>query len=463
MGSSPSVLLLDDGELEDIHVLLEELGVACARVRGGAIVKGTAPPKDLLVSTPRRIDAVADTLAGSGEPPIRVMVVQEDSKALRERLRRDGFDYLVRRPVHPEALRLLMLHCIYQGEEKRGDRRVPVGREVQFRCGLTTRRATLADLSINGCRLISDEMLEEGKRVRISIPAAMDAEEPIAVRGRISRSESLDRENGLRNVLGVEFEALGAGPRQALEMLIEDCKQGPSTLRSGLDPLPRPDPNAEPEALPPAAEAKPAAAKRPAGNGGPVRLGTLLRKQRGIVREINAARPVVEPVEAESDQTAAPETWESEATESTAASASQSQAASTAASETTPSEALDRRAHRRSRYMQKIPAFGNRALRVLVGRDLSVSGMRVDRLEGLSPGDRMHLAIYGEPGEQPLLVWGSILRDYGSAGGMAITFDPLSAQEETQLERLVANLPAVESLHDSEVDAMGTVVAEIVG
>jgi hypothetical protein len=44
---------------------------------------------------------------------------------------------------------------------------------------------------------------------------------------------------------------------------------------------------------------------------------------------------------------------------------------------------------------------------------------------------------------------------------MAITFDDLHPVVATQLEKLVAALPAVESLHDDEAEAMGTVISEI--
>ena len=128
MSSTPSVLMLDDGELDDIQQLLESMQIPYARVRGGAIVQGTPPPKDLLVATPRRIEAVRATTAVAGEQPLRIVVVNEDSNALRDQLRRDGFDFMVRRPVHSEALRLLLLHCIYKGEERRGEPRHAVSR-----------------------------------------------------------------------------------------------------------------------------------------------------------------------------------------------------------------------------------------------------------------------------------------------------------------------------------------------
>ena len=58
MGRPVAVLLLDDGELDDVQEILDDLGMAYGRVRGGAIARNTPPPTRLLISTPRRIDAV---------------------------------------------------------------------------------------------------------------------------------------------------------------------------------------------------------------------------------------------------------------------------------------------------------------------------------------------------------------------------------------------------------------------
>jgi hypothetical protein len=120
----------------------------------------------------------------------------------------------------------------------------------------------------------------------------------------------------------------------------------------------------------------------------------------------------------------------------------------------------DRRRQTRGAYSQTIPAFGERALRVLVGRDLSVSGMRVQPLPELWIGDRLQLAIYGEAGRAPMLIWGRVDRSDGDRG-MVILFETLDRSAQAHLERLVASLPAVESLQDSEAEAMGTVLSEI--
>jgi hypothetical protein len=121
----------------------------------------------------------------------------------------------------------------------------------------------------------------------------------------------------------------------------------------------------------------------------------------------------------------------------------------------------DRRATPRLPYAAKIPAFGTRALRVLVGRDISVGGMQIESNPDLEVGDRLHLAIYGAASEEPFLVWGTILRSDGR-GGTAVVFDPVHPSIAKQLEALVASLPAIESLHDDEAAAMGTVLTEII-
>ena len=90
----------------------------------------------------------------------------------------------------------------------------------------------------------------------------------------------------------------------------------------------------------------------------------------------------------------------------------------------------------------------------------SVLAIESTAIDALEVGDRLHLAIYGSPEEAPFLVWGTVVRDDGEAG-MGVVFDPLEQAIARRLERLVTSLPAVESLRDGEVEAMGTVMTEI--
>ena len=206
-----------------------ELRVAFGRVRGGAIAASTPAPTKLLISTPRRIESVKLPASGTpeGDRLVRIVVVSEDSTTLRARLREVGFDYLVRRPVHPEALRLLLLHCLYAGEERRSEPRVPVGFEVSFRTGLLPRRATLADLSTRGCRILSKWPLEPGKHITVTIPERVGVAEPVSLRGKVVRM-SLDEHLGGDGPYSaaVQFDAVTGETRRELEWILEERARG---------------------------------------------------------------------------------------------------------------------------------------------------------------------------------------------------------------------------------------------
>jgi hypothetical protein len=425
MAHSPAVLLLDDGELDDVKEILEDADVAYGRVRGGAIVPDTPCPSKLLVSTPRRIGAVSLPEPGSPEAEglFRIVVVSEDSTTLREQMREVGFDYLVRRPVHLEALRLLLLHCLYTGEEKRSEPRVPAGFEVSFRTGLLPRRVTLVDLSTGGCRLLSKWALEPGKSITVTIPQRVGIAEPISLKGRVIRM-SLDERLGPEGPYSaaVAFGPLAAETRQELERVLEEQARGPATLKQAADSSEKED-DKKVEKVEPCA---PGSSYVDLASGFSVevdvRLDPLLATPDAFSTAALASADEPEPLREE-----APD---------------------------------DRRSSRRGSYPHRVPAFGDRAMRVLVARDLSRGGMRIEEDTGVEIGDRLHLAIYGAADAEPFLVWATVDRDDGE-GGMALVFDDVDPEIAEQLEKIVADLPAVESLHDDEARAMGTVISEI--
>jgi len=505
LANHPAVLILDDGELDDVQRILEDLEVEFGRVQGGAIAPNTPHPKSLLMATPRRISSVAaiDQASAGEDPPVRVVVVEQDSKTLRDQLRQVGFDFLVRRPVHPEALRLLVMHSLYRGEEKRREPRVAVGLEISFQTGEIPRRATLVDLSTGGCRLISPFEIEAGKLILVTLPESLGAAEAITLEGRILRSSYDKRigEEGMYNA-AVKFENLSSDLRNELEWIIEDKVGGPPTMNSTLKPAQgqaganpsstgkkptyalkrsgqprhplrrtllekdsaalRSDPRSE--------DAASAAANRPATTAAagqkPFPLSVpvdvkMARPERAAPKPAEAAapEPAAETAATPTVQTTAPPVEQKIAPVKQEAAPAEQEAATV--KQSTSSSTDDRRASPRHPYAAKVPAFGTRALRVLVGRDLSVGGMRIESNPDLEVGDRLHLAIYGNASEEPFLVWGTILRSDGR-GGTAVAFDPVHPTIAKQLEALVASLPAVESLHDTEAKAMGTVLTEII-
>ncbi len=507
-----AVLLLDDGELDDVQKLLEDLKLEFGRVRGGAIVPETPPPRRLLIATPRRMQAVRawdEELDGS-ERPVRIVVVEGDSNTLRARLREIGFDYIVRRPVHPEALRLLLLRSLYRGDERRRDPRVPIGYEVSFKMGLLQRRALLADLSCGGCRLLTPYAIHPRKRVKIQIPEALGDGRALTLTARVLRRQlqpAGSEEGGVTYTAALAFEGLSPAERAELQRIIELRGKGPATLGASggerSDPrseLPdsgllerrrRPlvDPRSEPE-LPPA---HPAPAARPSAPeplvGAETRAPRAAPREPDSAAEERIARAAAELAEAGEDLALDAELefgaedlqqvdLEVEIRLENEISPIDPDAETLPDLELDldPSGALppleldgeldeqeggDRRHSRRGSFERKVPAFGNRALRVLVGRDLSMQGMRVERFPDLEVGDRLHVALYGDAGEaDPLLVWATVSRDDGE-DGMALVFDEVPRSVARKLEALVCSLPAVESLHDDECAAMGTVVGEV--
>lgn len=501
----PAVLVLDDGELDDVQKMLEDMKAAFGRVRGGAIAPDTPPPRKLLISTPRRIQAVRDYCEDvDGEQiPTRIVVVEGDSNTLRARLREIGFDYIVRRPVHPEALRLLLLRCLYTGAERRQDPRVSVGYEISFRSGLLQRKAMLADLSCGGCRLLTSYAINPRKRIKVHIPESLGNGQPLALSGRVLRRK-FDKDQGEEGTYeaALVFEEVSDTQRRELEQIIEARGKGPATLGEvspvRSDPRAEPrdsrllearrsDPRVEPEApaqadVPCAEQSEPQAAGEsqeelalytPAGN----RIAAAAAEIAAAGDELElddafecADGGALQQVDLEveirlEDESGAidpdGETMPDLEVDSNFDSASE-------ASELSLDSALDdsdpsgeRRHSRRGAYERKVPAFGKRALRVLVGRDLSMQGMRVESFPGLELGDRLHVALYGDADEaEPILVWATVSRDDGS-DGIALVFDEVPRAAARKLEALVCSLPSVESLHDDECGAMGTVVGEV--
>lgn len=182
-----TLLLLHDGELGDVRALLESLGRPAESRR--AHDDASAGQWDLIVTTARHALARPECLApcADGKTPVRVVFTTEDSPTLRKQLRATGFDFLVRRPVDPAALRLLFLRLLYQGPERRAAERFPSGREVAYRSDKGLRHAVLGDLSESGCRLLHAAALRPGERVRVEVPADRGGHGSVSAAGHVLR------------------------------------------------------------------------------------------------------------------------------------------------------------------------------------------------------------------------------------------------------------------------------------
>src|SRR5690606_26864180 len=71
---------------------------------------------------------------------------------------------------------------------------------------------------------------------------------------------------------------------------------------------------------------------------------------------------------------------------------------------------------RRTYGGRRIVALDEEAARVLVGQDLSPGGMRVAPNPALRVGQPLRIALYGSPGETPLVLSAEVARDDGERG-----------------------------------------------
>jgi len=377
-----SVLVIGDDELADVREALDELRVDHRWLRpdDAKALAGAAATR-LLVTTARQGLLLEPAARQAGPRPVYMAILDEDSKTVSARLRERGFDYLVRRPVHPIALQLLLLRTLYRGDERRVSPRIPIGGMASHRTSLRWRPALVADLARGGCRFYAGKPLEPDTQVRLQLPKEMTGDTPLELPGWVVRCERDPLGSAeLPFCVALAFELLPPERDEALAALLDARTSGPERLH---------------------------------------------------------------PAEAE-------QAWR-EWTE---------QAKARRAARKAPLAADARKGRRtpRRRFRSRIAAIRqrDRAMRALVGRNLSAGGMLLDPDRELRVGDRMALALFGKP-EQRINLQARVVRS--DEAGLAIAFEALTPDTTRELEALVAALPCVERTEGG--GAIATVVGEI--
>lgn len=376
----PNILVLHDGELDDVSALLEELGLRAVVRRGSPPLEVLQASWELVVGTPRRL-LDSDALRARG---VQIAVSDEDSRTLRASLKRAGIDYAVRRPVHPAALRLLVLHALYRGPEKRRARRVSVGAPVRLRVGLRRMSGLLVDLSHSGCRILMSPGVPRGRRVQVQLGGELTGGRPLQLKGRVQRSTpASDAPPGSEQV-GLSFERISSRRARQLASVVARFAEGPARW-------------AEEDASQAALARRPATAARSAARSG--------------------------------------------------------------GSDPAPDEvACERRLSERHEIHRHVITLERDAARVLMGRDISLGGMRVDPHPGLSVGCQMQLALHVRGREAPLVVQACVERDDGERG-LVLAFRDLDEASRRYLEKMVRFLPIL-ATRQGDGDA-GVILSEI--
>jgi PilZ domain-containing protein len=379
MGSPPPVVLVDDGELEPVRLLLEDVGAELERIRASEWQGPVIHPAQLLVASAAAASALKlnRTLAPQLQRATWIAFVLGESRTQRAALQKAGFDFLVREPVHPAALRVLFQRALFRGSDSRRVPRVAFGYPVRYRTGLFSRNAMLVDLSPRGCRLLVRASLREKTAVRVEIPRELAQGKTLVLPGHVVRVSTAVREGvgDQEFSIGIRFAALGDRLAVRLRDVLAERVIGPAALSVAVPLTP--------------GESRPAEVKAPPrGSAPPPRK---------------------------------------------------------------------RRRSARAKFEKTVTALAGDDAYAILCRDLSVGGMKIERVDGLAVGAKLNLAIQLNPPREPVLVETTVLRDDGD-GSLALGFDWLSADSRRQLERLLATLPAIESLQE-DTDSQGTILA----
>ncbi len=114
----------------------------------------------------------------------------------------------------------------------------------------------------------------------------------------------------------------------------------------------------------------------------------------------------------------------------------------------------------RKLFAGRVVAAGRSDSCVMIGRDLSVGGMRVRPMQGLQLGDEFKLALYDDGDAAAMVVAAVVVRDEGW-NGLVLQFQPMPSATRRRLEQLVESLPATLPEEGVRSRASGVVVSEI--
>jgi hypothetical protein len=109
------------------------------------------------------------------------------------------------------------------------------------------------------------------------------------------------------------------------------------------------------------------------------------------------------------------------------------------------------RHNRRVIYTRKVTALLGGGEYTILGRDLSIAGMRSEPIPEFPIGMKLELAIYGPSGAEPVLVQAVVSRDDGPLGTV-FRFESMARGDRPRLEAIIARKPEIRWLANGEED-----------
>ncbi|MDH3214499.1 MAG: PilZ domain-containing protein [Myxococcales bacterium] len=403
MDPVPPALLLDDGELGRVCSVLRRVGVDFEHHTGYEGGEGVVRPSQLLVTSATRAKYVSqlETLDGKARDPIWVCAHHQDFLPMRERLRELGAHYLINSMLDAEAMRLFFLRALHRGVERRRNPRLQVLEEISYRLGAVSGKGRLDEISRRGCRLVTTDSAPDGTAATVYLPPKLARGENAVLGGSVAHcSAEAERSGGEGCSVIVVFDDLEPEAQACVDAILAGRNLG-----TRITPL---EPPAEP------AGAAPEEPRRPPAQPTPLRPSAS---------EKRPANPPAPPKPEARD-------------------------------------AGERREGPRHRYPSKLEFLDEDARNVVLGRDLSTTGIRLDAHPSLAVGAHVAIVLYGGAGDAPLKVAAEVVREH--PGGFGLRFGPLTAEQRAWLQRAVAQLPKLQALTGDGASG-GRIVSKVVG
>jgi hypothetical protein len=357
----PHAVILDDGELDDVRLMLAELGVPFAdNAPAGGEPERAVP---LLISTPARARAHMAGENGCHIPPhyLHIVIWIGGAPYSSDALEDIPCDFVVQRPIEPAVLRLLTQRAGYGGPERRRMLRVAIGTPVGLLVDEQRGGAMLAQLSVGGCGLITDDPPDDGSSVTIEFPPELTEPRELRLRGRVLSVREAVQADKTRYDVSVAFEEVALGDRVTLRAVMAGQ---PIDFRPKAWLMTTPGPPAPAPRAP--------------------------RRRRSVLPA-----------------------------------------------------GSDRRAETRRLFNRQILGGNEGIARILIGRDLSTWGLRVEREAAFELGDELKLALYGGVGASPVMLKAVVERDDGELGWY-LRFEAPTPAVARDIEKLLESLVPVD-------------------
>ena len=451
-----AVLFQHGGELSEFAAMLGELAMPVDEYNAGF------PDPDQLEGA-RLVIVSGKRLLESGRPnlslwPRTIAVIDDSSRTLATHLSRIGVAMVIRRPIHPRALRLLLLHEIYRGPERRRRKRILIGHPIRISSGLFRSQATLLELSLTGARIELTNAPEVGTKIRILIGKELTKSKPVKLQAKVIRSIRDSGENDpAESEIGVAI--LDANRHaKTIKGILDRFALGPASWKTNR-------PHDEVEPRPAALDSKPekidsgSQRRLPPTYAPPSQSKLELENDDALIADTTAHESVAPPfrIGTVTTEPAIPDQLDSRSSDPTGDEISD-------APKKGSDDSSERRRDARVAYDQRVVALGAEAARVLVGRDLSRGGMRIAATPSIAVGDVLRVALHSGTQTEPIIVLANALRDDGD-DGLVLSFNDLSETQREQLEKIITSgLPVHangDDLEDPAAIGEAIVVAEM--